>query len=327
MADWLQRQWYRIGIWHLVLIPFSWLFCAISILRRWAYRLHLLPSYRLPVPVVVVGNISVGGTGKTPVVVWLAQQLRAAGFHPGIISRGYGTRHHSPVAVYGNSDARTFGDEPVLIAMRTGLPVWVCRDRIAAAQALLAAHPDCDVIISDDGLQHYRMQRDIEIAVVDGQRLFGNRRRLPAGPLREPVARLDSVDVVITHGGDSAAYPGSYSMRLAARVFRQLRNPERTATADDFRSKQLLAIAGIGYPQRFFKQLADMGLTFQSRALPDHHLYVAEDLQAQGADAILMTEKDAVKCRDFAQDHWWYLPVDALLDESLLRRILPKLRN
>lgn len=327
MADWLQRQWYRISIWHLVLIPISWVFGLVIILRREAYRIGWLASCKLPIPVIVVGNITVGGTGKTPLVVWLAQQLQAMGFHPGIISRGYGAEHRQPMPVHADSDARALGDEPVLIAMRTGLPVWVCRDRVASARALRQAHPACDVIISDDGLQHYRLQRDVEIAVIDGQRLFGNRQLLPAGPLREPPSRLKEVDAIVCNGGFSPADGHVYDMRLNAGSFRQVRNPARTASASDLEQKTLLAIAGIGHPERFFAQLREMQLVFESRAFPDHHPYVAEDLQAQGVDAILMTEKDAVKCRGFAQDHWWYLPVDAAIEDGLLRQILPKLRN
>jgi tetraacyldisaccharide 4'-kinase len=327
MADWLQRQWYRLGIWHLVLIPLSWLFCVISALRRLAYRAHVLPSFKLPVPVIVVGNISVGGTGKTPLVVWLAKRLQAAGFKPGIISRGYGADIAEPVRVTRDSAAQDVGDEPLLIAGRTSMPVWVGQDRVATARKLLEANPECDLIISDDGLQHYRMQRDIEIAVIDGRRQFGNGWLLPAGPLRESVARLQQVDAVVCHGAPVSELPQAFVMQLTADAFHQVSDPNTTRSADDFISKRLLAIAGIGHPERFFEQLRRMQLTFASRAFPDHHPYRAEDLQTQGIDAILMTEKDAVKCRAFAQKDWWYLPVEADVQDGLLDRLLPKLRN
>lgn len=327
MADWLQRQWYRLGIWHLVLIPLSWLFWTLSVLRRLAYRAQLLPGFTLPVPVIVVGNISVGGTGKTPLVIWLAKRLQAAGFNPGIISRGYGSDNADPARVTRDSHAQAVGDEPLLIAERTGMPVWVGKDRVATAMALLKADPTCDVIISDDGLQHYRMRRDIEIAVIDGQRQFGNGWLLPAGPLRESVARLQQVDAVVCHGGPLSGHPQAFGMQLKAGVFHRVSDPNTTQSADDLIGKRLLAIAGIGHPERFFEQLRRMHLTFTSRAFPDHHPYRADDLQTQGIDAILMTEKDAVKCRAFARNDWWYLPVEADVQDGLLDRLLPKLRN
>jgi tetraacyldisaccharide 4'-kinase len=327
MADWLQRQWYRLGIWHLVLIPLSWLFRGISTLRRLAYRTHLLTAFKLPVPVIVIGNLSVGGTGKTPLVVWLARRLQAAGFKPGIISRGYGAAHAAPLSVTQDSEARDVGDEPLLVAERTGLPVWVGKDRVATARKLLQANPACDVIISDDGLQHYRMRRDIEIVVIDGERGFGNGRLLPAGPLREPGTRLQEVDAVVCHGGNVSDWPQAFGMQLTAGVFHQVSDPGNTRPADAFIGKRLLAVAGIGHPERFFGQLRRMQLTFQSRAFPDHHPYIADDLQTQGIDAILMTEKDAVKCRAFAGTDWWYLPVEAEVQDGLLDRILSKLRN
>lgn len=330
MADWLQKQWYRSSIWHLVLIPLSWLFRLLSSLRRMTYRTRFFKTYRLDVPVIVIGNISVGGTGKTPLVIWLARQLQAAGFKPGIISRGYGGSNESPESVSPESDPNIVGDEPVLIASRTGSPVWVCRDRIAAGHALLEAEPDCDVIISDDGLQHYRLHRDIEIAVVDGQRRFGNGHLLPAGPLREPVSRLKEVDAVVSNGQLPGDDFQAFRMQLSAKAFHNVADPSITATADALKGKRLLAIAGIGNPERFFTQLGQMGLALQTHAFADHHAYRAEDLQdlqTEGIDAILMTEKDAVKCRDFAQDHWWYLPVEAEVQDGLLDRILPKLRK
>lgn len=328
MAAWLQKQWYRSTVWQFVLAPFSWLFGLIVALRRLAYRIGVFKADSLPVPVIVVGNISVGGTGKTPLVIWLAQQLQAAGFSPGIISRGYGGSSERPVSVSLGSDPVIAGDEPVLIANRTHLPVWVCRDRVAAGQALLNANPRCDVIISDDGLQHYRLHRDIEIVVIDGQRGFGNGRLLPAGPLREPVSRLQEVDAVVSHGGSEDAR--TFRMELHAKAFYQVSDPTLTVNADALRGKRLLAIAGIGNPERFFAQLRQMGLKPQTRAFPDHHAYRAEDfqdLQTAGIDAILMTEKDAVKCRSFAEAHWWYLQVNAEVRDGLLDRILAKLRK
>lgn len=327
MADWLQRQWYCLSVWHLVLIPLSWLFRLLVALRRLAYRVGLFKSFRLNVPVIVVGNITVGGTGKTPFVIWLVQQLQAAGFKPGVISRGYGVRNSLPLEVTAQSRAQEVGDEPLLIASRIDMPVFVCRDRVAAARALLVAHPTCDLLISDDGLQHYRLQRDIEIAVVDGQRQFGNGQLLPAGPLREPVSRMQEVDAVVCNGGMAADYPNTYRMQLQAALLHQVSRPANTLDVDALQGKRLLAVAGIGNPERFFAQLRRMGLVFETRVFPDHHPYQAQDLQTQGIDAILMTEKDAVKCRAFADEHCWYLPVEAELQDGLLSCIMSKLRK
>jgi tetraacyldisaccharide 4'-kinase len=325
MSEWLQREWTRTGFWQLLLCPLSWLFGLLSALRRAGYRSGLLKTHRLPVPVVVVGNISVGGTGKTPLVIWLARQLQVAGMHPGIISRGYRGKHGAPLAVSVGSDPAEVGDEPVMLAERTRLPVFVGHDRVAAALALLQAHPACDVIISDDGLQHYRLGRDVEIAVVDGMRRFGNGRLLPAGPLREPESRLDDVDAVVCNGASDKE--DVFAMQLQPGVFRNLRDAARTATVEDFAGRKLLAVAGIGHPPRFFAQLENMGLKAETRAFPDHHAYTPDDLPSAGADAILMTEKDAVKCRAFARPEWWYLEVEARLDHALLERVLNKLRK
>jgi len=326
MRRWLQQQWYRLGPWHVLLIPLSWLFNVVALVRRLAYQSGLLPSCRLPVPVIVVGNISVGGTGKTPLAVWLAENLRQQGFHPALISRGYGVNIHGVMSVDATSDPALVGDEPLLLARRTCCPVWVGRDRPQAALALLEAYPQCDVIISDDGLQHYRLQRDFEIVVIDGDRGVGNGRLLPAGPLRETAARLKTVDAVVVNGGNGQ-YPDAFAMQLKAENFRNLQDSGRIATATDFAGQAIYAIAGIGSPARFFRQLRHLGLQFSQRAFPDHHAFSVADLQVKNAQAILMTEKDAVKCAAFAQDNWWYLPVDAVVDQALITRILDKLRK
>jgi tetraacyldisaccharide 4'-kinase len=325
MSEWLQREWTRTSDWQLLLRPVSWVFRLLSALRRAAYHLGLLKTRRLPVPVIVVGNISVGGTGKTPLVIWLAQQLQAAGMHPGIISRGYRGKHGLPIPVSAYSNPAEVGDEPVMLAERTQLPVFVGRDRAAAGLALLQVHPECGVIISDDGLQHYRLGRNVEIAVVDGVRRFGNGQLLPAGPLREPETRLDGVDAVVCNG--ETADEDVFLMQLQPRVFRNLLDPGKTATAEYFAGKKLLAIAGIGHPPRFFAQLGKLGLDIETRAFPDHHAYTPDDLPSGSADAILMTEKDAVKCRAFARPEWWYLEVEAQLNHALLERVLKKLRK
>ena len=319
----LQWHWYRITPLHLLLFPLSLLFRLIVAIRRQLFRLGILSSIRLPVPVIIVGNITVGGTGKTPLTLWLAEQLLANGWHPGIISRGFGGSGSKAQEVSHNSDPATVGDEPVLMAQRKLCPVWIGRERPAAARALLAAHPECDIIISDDGLQHYRLQRDVEIAVVDGVRRFGNGLLLPAGPLREAVSRLREVDAVVVNGGMAAA--GEYLMQLEGMNFYNLLNPEITATADDFKDQCVHAIAGIGHPERFFRHLHKLGLSPQTHPYPDHHRYCAADLAYADANALLMTEKDAVKCSAFADEKCWVLRVDAHPDSALAQFIMEKI--
>lgn len=319
----LQRHWYRITPLHLLLLPISLLFHLIVATRRLLFRLGILSSVKLPVPVIIVGNITVGGTGKTPLTLWLAEQLLANGWHPGIISRGFGGSGSKPQEVLQTSDPGTVGDEPVLMAQRLLCPVWVGRDRPAAAHALLLAHPECDIILSDDGLQHYRLQRDVEIVVVDGIRRFGNGFLLPAGPLRESTSRLREVDAVVINGGIAAS--GEYLMQLEGVHFYNLLNPEITVTAADFHGQCVHAIAGIGHPERFFLHLNKLGLTVQTHPYPDHHHYSAADLAYEGSNALLMTEKDAVKCISFADEKCWVLRVDAHLDSALTQLILKKI--
>jgi tetraacyldisaccharide 4'-kinase len=321
----MRRQWGRVGCWHVVLIPLSWLFGVLSGLRRLAYRAGLLKSVKLHIPVIVVGNISVGGTGKTPLVAWLAQRLQQQGYAPAVISRGYGGNSPSVSPVFPDSDPAIVGDEPVLIARRGSWPVWVGRRRAEVARALLKAHPECNVIISDDGLQHYGLQRDVELVLVDAEYGFGNGLLLPAGPLREDRRRLKSVDAVVSHG--NGIFPGAHAMRLAGEVFLCVADANVTATVQDFGKQTITAIAGIGRPERFFARLREMGLQCREMAFPDHHAFRQEDLQSIGSDVILMTEKDAVKCAAFARKNWWFLPVSAEVDEALTAVILNKLRN
>jgi tetraacyldisaccharide 4'-kinase len=320
--------WYRIRPVHLVLIPLSLLFGALAALRRRAYRMGWLKSVRVGVPVIVVGNISVGGTGKTPVVLWLVDLLCKSGYHPGIVTRGYGGSEQLQ-EVRGNSDARQTGDEPLLLAQRASVPVFAGRQRPLAVQALLQAHPQCDVIVSDDGLQHYALARDIELAVVDAQRKFGNGWLLPAGPLREPVGRLAKVTAVVVNGeGELTDVPAPrYRMRLSGAVFRNVRDPQRQAGAAEFQNRPLHAIAAIGHPARFFAHLESMGLTLRRHPFTDHYAFTADDLAFAGDDTLLMTEKDAVKCAGFAKAGWWYLPVEAEVDPALGQLILVKLRS
>ncbi len=321
----LQHHWYRLSPLHLLLFPVSLVFQALAALRRLLYRSGILASVKLPVPVIIVGNISVGGTGKTPLTLWLAQQMIENGWHPGIISRGYtrSTRQKkTPHEVSIEDAADEVGDEPLLMAQRALCPVWIGRNRPAAALALLQAHPECDIILSDDGLQHYRLQRDAEIVVVDGARRFGNGLLLPAGPLREPVSRLVKVDAIVINGGQ--VHDKEFSMSLHGSLFYNLLNPEIVVSAGEFAGQHLHAIAGIGHPRRFFAHLEHLGLNAQHHAFPDHHLYSAADIAFEDADAVLMTEKDAVKCTAFATEKCWVLRVDAQVNTALTQLILKK---
>ncbi len=310
----------------MLLLPVAILFAAVAALRRLLYRCGVLPVQHAGVPVIIVGNITAGGTGKTPLTLWLAQFLRNHGRHPGIISRGYGAIRTDTRAVPMDGSATAYGDEPCLLARRAGCPVWVGTDRAATAQALLAAHPKTDVIISDDGLQHYQLARDFEIAVIDGALGLGNGWPLPAGPLREPASRLASVDAVIINGEDAArTFTQTMAMRLEGEKFRNLRNPDLTVTAAHFHNRRVHAVAGIGNPQRFFTHLQSLGVDSLTHPFPDHHPWVATDLQFAGADDVVMTEKDAVKCTAFATENHWALVVNAVIDTRLGEIILARL--
>jgi tetraacyldisaccharide 4'-kinase len=323
MQEIILRAWRRKNaLFCFVLVPLSWVFALLIWLRRLAYQFGMFKSHTLPVPVVVVGNINMGGSGKTPVVMWLVNALKAKGFYPGVISRGYGATVKKVRVVDVNSDVRDVGDEPLLIAKRCGCPVWVGADRAQAGLALLKAHPECNVIISDDGLQHYRLKRNVEIAVVNNDAL-GNRRLLPAGPLREPVKRLNEVDAIIFNGEKSIA--NAFEMQLVGEQFYNLADETLKTTAADFKRKSIKAFAGIGNPERFFEHLRNLGLSFAGVSFDDHYAFKPEDLANFDCDVLLMTEKDAVKCKPFAEPHHWVLPVEASIDEALLDKVLEKI--
>jgi tetraacyldisaccharide 4'-kinase len=332
-ADRVVAAWYtpRLTALSLLLLPLSLLFRCVVALRRAAYRVGLLRAQRVRVPVVIVGNIAAGGTGKTPLVTALAKALRARGFHPGVVSRGYGGSARDARAVAAGDDPRVVGDEP-LIHAAAGFPVWIGRDRVAAARGLLAAQPPCDVLVCDDGLQHYALARDVEIAVFDGVRGAGNGLLLPAGPLREPMSRLADVDVVVeTIAADLArAAPrnaGATTMTYRPLPWRNLREPAREADVAAWRGREVHALAGIGDPARFFAMVRAQGIAAREHPLRDHHAFTAADLAFPDAAAILMTEKDAVKCRSLADARCWYLPLAAVLDPALVALVENKIRG
>jgi len=310
------------AFYYLVLIPLSYLFEFLTWLRRWVYQIGLLKSYALSVPVVVVGNINLGGSGKTPVVIWLVEQLKQHGYKPGVISRGYGGENTLSRSVNANSSASAMGDEPVLIAKRCACPVWVGTNRVRTGNELLRAHPECNVIVSDDGLQHYRLKRDVEIAVVSNDAL-GSAQLLPAGPLRERLERLNKVDAIVCNGQKTIAE--AYEMQLVGQQFYNLADENLKTTVADFKRKSVKAIAGIGNPERFFEHLRNLGLNFVGVSFEDHYEFTAQDLAKIDCDVLVMTEKDAVKCKPFAQPNYWVLPVEANIDTTLLPVVLEKI--
>jgi tetraacyldisaccharide 4'-kinase len=322
----LRRAWQRRGLLAWLLLPVGALFFLLAAGRRSLYRYGVLRSHRLPVPVIVVGNITVGGAGKTPLCLALVDALRQAGRHPGIVSRGYGGTGTGPREVTTEVGAEAVGDEPALLRRRADCPLFVGRDRVAAARALLSAHPECDVVVADDGLQHYRLGRDVEIAVVDG-RGFGNGWPLPAGPLREPVTRLDGVDAIVVNGSARRVLSGTptFPMELAGTRFYRLDDPAKTCVAADLAGLRLHACAGIGDPERFFAHLTRLGASFTPHPFPDHHRYAASDLVLPACDAILMTEKDAIKCVGLAPCPVWVLPVTANLPPRFAEFLLEKI--
>jgi len=309
-AIWSQRGWSARLLW-----PISLLHAALGALRRNPYRHGVLTVHRLPVPVVVVGNVVVGGAGKTPLLMALIRHLQAQGWHPGVVSRGYGRQGDGVLAVLDDTPARLSGDEPALIRRSTRVPVYVAARRVEAARALLRAQPQVDLLLCDDGLQHLALARDMEIVVVDGRRAFGNARLLPAGPLREPLARLAEVDAVVVNGGGIGGLPApTFAMALRGSQFVNLGDPARVVDASHFRGRTVRALAGIGDPARFFERLRELGLDIEAHAFPDHHPYSAADLPA---GTLLMTEKDAVKCAAFARPDDWFLSVDAEVEAGL----------
>jgi tetraacyldisaccharide 4'-kinase len=335
----LTEHWSRRGWLARLLWPLSLVFGAIVALRRVLYVRGVLTSARLPVPVVVVGNVFVGGTGKTPLTIWLVDALRRHGYTPGVISRGYGVQNALPQPVRPDSPPQQVGDEPVLIATRANCPVVVGRDRVAAGRALLAAQPQVDIIVSDDGLQHYALQRDVEIVLSDG-RGDGNGWLLPAGPLREPAGRRR--DFTVLNGGPAASDAETldggrlFAMQLAGTSAERLSDPaQRVALADLAqlaRSGQAIAAAaGIGNPARFFATLRAVGLDFEPLPLPDHYDFLLNPFTGLTAEIILITEKDAVKCRQIAtlnnDPRLWVVPVAAQIDPALAEKIVEKCRG
>ena len=316
-----ERSWLAYLLW-----PFSLLFAAIVFVRRVLYRFRFFKTHHFSVPIVVVGNLTVGGNGKTPLVIYLAALLKQAGYAPAIVSRGYGAKKLStPRTVLISDEADQVGDEPLLMAKRTECPVIIYPKRIEAIRYILAHYPTCNVIISDDGLQHYAMGRDIEIAVMDGLRLLGNQWLLPAGPLREPLSRLKQVDCVVYNGRSSDAY--GFGMQLAAGPVTSIKNPQTHADRHVFSPYVVHAVAGIGNPTSFFQTLRELRFRFFEHAFPDHYVFQPNDFEFGENSKIIMTEKDAMRCLAFATERYWFLPVAAVMDRAFDEMILEKLKG
>jgi len=318
--------------WLLVplLLPLTLLFWLISLFRRIGYKTGILKSYAVDKPIIVVGNIGVGGNGKTPVVVHLVELAKSLGLRAGVISRGYGGKAESyPYVVTEQSSTLEAGDEPILIYQRTKVPVVLGSDRVASAQLLV--DKGCDIIISDDGLQHYRLQRDLEIIVIDGKRLSGNGLLLPAGPLREGQWRLKKADILIYNGGDARTQQDeSLHMQLAASELVHIKTAEKISLANFLTRYPLVnAAAGIGSPQRFFDTLQTLGFQLSNnQGFVDHKDFTLDDFDQFKSDLpLLMTEKDAVKCQTFAQDNWWYLPVNAQFSDTSAQKLKNAIRR
>lgn len=308
----------------LLLLPLSVIFFLISYARKYLYQFNFLKSYKLKVPVVIVGNITLGGTGKTPLVIHLANELKKNGYHPGIVTRGYGSKVIGAAEVNPKSNTDEVGDEPILIQKRTRMPVFVSKDRVMAAKALIKKYKKIDVILSDDGIQHYRLMRDVEVIVIDGTRKFGNGYLLPAGPLREPIYKLNDVDIIVCN--HKKVIDGSYLMKYKREVLINLKTNQEISL-NKIRLGNIHAIAGIGNPDLFFNDLKSLGLVFDSSAYKDHYRFTKKDFKTMNDKNIIMTEKDAVKCEKFAQDNFWYLPVSAEINSKFIDVILKKLKH
>jgi tetraacyldisaccharide 4'-kinase len=329
MEQWLTDLWYSDRARPSLLQPLSWLYGLIAGLRRWLYAHGWLQAGSAGKPVIVVGNLTVGGTGKTPLVAWLAQQLALSGLKVGIVSRGYGGSSRAPQLVHGDSSWRDVGDEPLLLRRLTGCDTMVARDRLAGARELVAL--GVDVVIADDGLQHLRLARECEIVVIDGARGFGNGRLLPAGPLREPASRLRHASMVVVNGvpqhasllaGRDKLGPDVLQMSLYGDEAVRLDGLAVAQPLEHFRAQRVHAVAGIGNPGRFFRDLRTRGLDVIEHPFADHHPFVAADLTFPDDFPVLMTEKDAVRCRTLATARLWYVPVVARFSEPQGRKLL-----
>lgn len=320
----LIKAWYKPKFsWSWLLLPLSSIFYAVVALRRLAYRLKIFSHTKFLVPVIVIGNINVGGSGKTPLVIWLARYLQQQGYRPGIVSRGYKAQTTQfPLMVSLVNSVKSVGDEAYLIVQNTSCPMAIAPKRGDAIRCLLK-NSNCNIVLCDDGLQHYALARDIEIAVLDGERRLGNRFCLPAGPLREPPNRLSKVDFIVVK--DGKAQQNEWQMRLVPKELRKVNDSSQVMQFDQLKHVKVHALTGIGQPPAFFHSLRELQIDFIPHCYPDHHDFVKADIEFADQHLVLMTEKDAVKCRDIADDRHWYLAVDIIVDPTFGEKILQRL--
>ena len=315
------NQYYKKSNWIYLLIPLSYVLNFINIVRNYLYEKNFLKKIKIRVPVVIIGNITLGGTGKTPLVLNLIHKFINQGLQPALISRGYGGDIRGTGEVFGFSDVEYVGDEALLIKTKFDIPVFVGKDRVSAAEDLLNKYPETSIILCDDGLQHLKLARDYEIAVIDSQRKFGNGLLFPAGPLREKVTRLDRVDAVVVKGENEN--PQFFQMKYIPNNFVNLKTSS-TISFSDIKNKKIVAITAIGNPDSFFSTLTDSNLNFERIIFNDHYLFKRDDFVKYEDYNIVMTEKDAIKCKKFANTNFWVLPIETEVDDCLFKDILKK---
>jgi len=320
----IEDLWYGKHPLSIMLVPLGWCYQLLMTLRHLLYQSGILPTQRLDIPVIVVGNIVAGGTGKTPLVIWLAAYLKEQGYRPGIVSRGYKSKVKQwPQQVRIDSNPELVGDEPVLLARRTNCPVAIAPNRYIAAEALVE-HEQVDIIVCDDGLQHYALERDIEIAVIDGVRRHGNGRCLPAGPLREPVGRLKNVDMIVCNSG---AVRGEFEMEYMPQQLCSVMDENKRCDVEQFQNQSIHAVAGIGNPAKFFSYLRGKGIRTIEHEFPDHYQFKAKDICFDDGFSVVMTEKDAIKCTEFASEEHWFLPIDVKMTNAFEHRLTILLKD
>ncbi len=331
----LNNQYYKKSTWILIFLPLSFIYFAIISFRSWAYKAGIFKSIKMDVPVIVIGNITIGGTGKTPLAIWLLEAFLKIGMKPGLICSGYNSNAKCPQKVSIDSEVLDVGDEALMIKLRfrklhnINIPIFVGKKKALVGKALLKAYPDTNILISDDGLQHYELKRDFEIVVVDGDRKFGNGFLLPGGPLRERVAKINEVDALVLNGftknWKDEKIPLTYRMSCYSGMVVNCHDSNSVSDLDDLK-KEIVAITGIGNPERFFKQLNASGLKFKKVIFNDHHIFTESDFKDYDHMDIIMTEKDAVKCKNFLQENLWYMPIFADVNEKLFKELIKKIR-
>ena len=332
----LNRQYYKKSSWILLLLPLSFIYFLIISFRIWAYKVGIFKSIKMGVPVVVIGNITIGGTGKTPLVMWLLEKLIKIGMKPGLICSGYNSKAKSPEEVFVDSEVGDVGDEALMIKLRLqkgniNIPIFVGRKKAIVGRALLNSYPNINILISDDGLQHYELERDFEIIVVDGDRGYGNRFLIPAGPLRECLTRVNEVDALVLNAstkkkGHEEKKDSVFQMICSGNLFVNCLHSDRKSDQDVF-ERNIVAITGIGNPERFIEHLNDLNLHLNKIVIfDDHHLFTESDFWDYDDMDIIMTEKDAIKCKNFAKENFWYLPIYTTVEEELFEKMIKKLR-